>query len=147
VFLVLLYLFVWRVVRTGARDLRAAPQESFVLAPQQAARLGLSVEAAPREPARLVVVSSPSAEPGTVLEAGPVDLTVGRAADNVLPLPEDAYASTHHARVEAGREGVWLVDLGSTNGTFVNGEQVNGRRRLADGDVVTIGDTELRVEL
>jgi pSer/pThr/pTyr-binding forkhead associated (FHA) protein len=38
------------------------------------------------------------------------------------------------------------MDLGSTNGTFVNGERLDGRQRLRDGDVVQIGDTELRFE-
>ncbi|MBD0317462.1 MAG: FHA domain-containing protein [Thermoleophilia bacterium] len=143
-FLVLLYLFIWRVVRSAARELRV-PQESFVLAPAQARAAGLASEA-PRERSRLVVVSSPSLEPGRALEVAPVPLTIGRAADNGAALDGDEYASAHHARVESTRDGVWLVDLGSTNGTFVNGERMNGRRRLRDGDAVRIGETELRFE-
>jgi pSer/pThr/pTyr-binding forkhead associated (FHA) protein len=61
-------------------------------------------------------------------------------------LGRDDFASARHARVEAQRDGLWLIDLDSTNGTFVNGERVDGRRRLRDGDVVKVGDTELRVE-
>ena len=142
-FLVLLYLFIWRVVRSAARDLRVPAQESFVLAPEQARALA----GEPRQaPALLRVVESPSLERGTVFEPGPVSLTFGRAGDNTAVLDGDDYASTHHARVEATRDGVWLVDLGSTNGTWVNGEQLDGRRRLRDGDVVRIGQTELRYE-
>jgi pSer/pThr/pTyr-binding forkhead associated (FHA) protein len=83
---------------------------------------------------------------GQSFDAGPVPATIGRADDNVIALPGDDFASGHHARVESGRDGVWVVDLGSTNGTFVNGEQINGRRRLREGDVLQVGDTELRLE-
>ena len=56
VFLVLLYLFIWRIVRTVARDVRL-PQESFMLAPQQAAAAGLGPRA---RTGSLVVLSSPA---------------------------------------------------------------------------------------
>ncbi|MBD0290746.1 MAG: FHA domain-containing protein [Thermoleophilia bacterium] len=143
-FLVLLYLFIWRVIRSAARQLRV-PQESFVLAPAQARAAGLATETT-REAPRLVVVSSPSLARGRALDVAPVPLTIGRAADNAAELADDEYASAHHARVEAARDGVWLVDLGSTNGTFVNGERMNGRVKLRDGDAVRIGETELRFE-
>ena len=73
-------------------------------------------------------------------------LTVGRSADNVAALDGDDFASAHHARVERQRDGIWLIDLNSTNGTWVNGERMDGRRKLQDGDVVRIGETELRFE-
>jgi pSer/pThr/pTyr-binding forkhead associated (FHA) protein len=41
---------------------------------------------------------------------------------------------------------VWIVDLGSTNGTYVNGQPVSGRERLEEGDLVRVGETELRIE-
>lgn len=141
-FLVLLYVFVWRVIRAAGRDL-GVPQESVVLAPGEAAALGLGplrVTASPR----LVVLASKELEPGMSFELGPVPLTAGRAADNSIVLPADNFASARHARFEAVRDTVSLVDLGSTNGTFVNGERIDGRRRLRDGDVVKIGETELR---
>ncbi len=141
----LLYLFIWRVIRAAARDLRVAPQESFVMAPAQARAAGLAPDA-PAAPARLVVVASPTLERGASFEAGPVPLSIGRARDNTAALDGDDFASAHHARVEAQRDGIWLIDLDSTNGTFVNGERMNGRHRLHDGDVVRIGQTELRFE-
>jgi FHA domain len=140
-FLVLLYLFIWRVVRTASRDLRV-PQESFVLAPAaHAPAAGLG-----GPPPRLVVTRSGALTPGEELEVGPVPLSVGRAGDNLLALNRDEFASAHHARIESGREGVWVIDLDSTNGTFVNGERVNRRRRLREGDLLRIGETELRYE-
>ncbi len=142
-FIVLLYIFIWRVVRTAARGLPAAPQESFVLAPAQVAQARAEAGMAP---GRLVVVRSKAIPVGRAFEPGPVPMTFGRAEDNVVPLPDDDYASGHHARVESGLDGTWVVDLGSTNGTYVNGERVNGRRRLHEGDRLQVGDTELEYE-
>jgi pSer/pThr/pTyr-binding forkhead associated (FHA) protein len=141
-FLVLLYLFIWRVVRSAARDLRAAPQESFILAPAQAAQ----ARGEPPPPGRLVVRQSSALAKGRAYETGPVPTTIGRADDNEIALDGDEFASGHHARIESQRDGVWLIDLGSTNGTFVNGERIDGRRRLRRGDVVQVGDTELVFE-
>jgi pSer/pThr/pTyr-binding forkhead associated (FHA) protein len=75
-----------------------------------------------------------------------VPLTIGRSEDNTDALKGDEFASAHHARIESQRDGVWILDLGSTNGTFVNGARLDGRRQLHEGDVVQIGDTELRFE-
>ena len=141
-FLILLYLFIWRVVRSAARDLRV-PQESFIMAPAQVAAAG---GAAPAPSGRLVVASSKVVKAGREYKTGAVPITIGRASDNTVELAGDDFASAHHARVEARRDGVWIVDLDSTNGTFVNGARLNGRRKLREGDVVQIGDTELRFE-
>ena len=62
-FLVLLYLFIWRIVRTASRDLRL-PQESFVLTPSQAQAAGLSRAARRSRRGRLVVLESPTLEGG-----------------------------------------------------------------------------------
>jgi pSer/pThr/pTyr-binding forkhead associated (FHA) protein len=140
-FLVLLYVFIWRVIRSASRDLRVAPQESFILAPSQ-----LAAEHPADSGGRLVVEKSKVLENGSSFEAGAVPLTIGRADDNTLALPGDEFASGHHARIESQRDGVWILDLGSTNGTFVNGSRLDGRRKLREGDVVQIGDTELRFE-
>jgi len=140
-FFVLLYLFIWRVIRTAARDLRTAPQESFVLAPSQ---LGAEPPTSPG--GRLVVQRSGVLKAGAAFEAGPVPISIGRAEDNDVALEGDEFASSHHARIEANREGVWVLDLNSTNGTFVNGSRLDGRRRLREGDVVQIGETELKFE-
>ncbi len=140
-FVVLLYIFIWRVVRSAERGLPAAPQESFVMAPAQVAQARAEAGIVP---GRLVVTRSSAVPVGTAFEAGPVPTTIGRADDNVVVLTGDDYASGRHARVESGLDGTWVVDLGSTNGTYVNGERLEGRRRLHEGDLVQVGDTELR---
>jgi hypothetical protein len=142
-FLVLLYLFIWRIVRSAARDLRA-PQESMILSPRDAAHL--VPQPAVREVGRLVVLGSPALDDGDIYPLDSRPLTVGRGSNNDVALAGDEYASGRHARFEARLDGVWLEDIGSTNGTYVNGIRVTRERRLAPGDVVRIGETDLRFE-
>ena len=144
-FLVLLYLFIWRIVRSAARDLRL-PQESMILGPQQAAAAGLVPQPAVRELGRLVVLSSPALAEGDVVSLDTHPLTMGRAGNNDVPLPGDEFASGRHARFEPRRDGVYVEDIGSTNGTFVNGIRLTRDRRLTPGDVVRVGETDLRFE-
>jgi DNA-binding SARP family transcriptional activator len=76
-----------------------------------------------------------------VLAGSPVVL--GRQADCDLVL-HDEQASRRHAQVEPGPEGFVLVDLGSTNGTLLNGRPVDGPAPLAPGDRIVVGDTIVR---
>lgn len=142
-FLVLLYLFIWRIVRSASRDLRL-PQESMILSPQQAA--ALLPQPTARERGRLIVVASRILEAGDIYLLDGTPLTIGRSDDNSLPIDGDEYASSFHARFEPRRDGMYVEDLASTNGTFVNGIRLSEGRRLAPGDVVRVGETELRFE-
>jgi len=65
-------------------------------------------------------------------------LEVGRSSDCWLTL-EDEISSRVHARFHVDGQGCEIEDLGSRNGTFVNGERIVGRRRLFDGDRIRIG--------
>jgi len=140
-FLVLLYLFIWRIVRTAARDMRL-PQESFILRPALAG----GAVAQPVKPGRLIVLHSAALKQGDefTLEASP--LTIGRAGQNDVSIDGDEFASARHVRIEPRRDGVWVLDLGSTNGTHVNGVRIDKARKLVMGDVVRVGETELRFE-
>ncbi len=142
VFLVLLYLFIWRIVRAAARDV-SLPQESFVLAPGSIPGLG---EEPAVEAGRLVVLKSPALEEGEEWELDSAPLTLGRGSQNDVPLDRDEYASSRHAKVEPRRDGVWVEDIGSTNGTYLNGIRLKHPKRLTPGDVVRVGETELRYE-
>ncbi len=142
-FLVLLYLFIWRIVRTAARDLRL-PQESFVLAPGSIP--GLGGDAPHVEAGKIVVVKSPALSEGDEWDLDASPLTFGRSSQNDVELKRDEYASSSHARLEPRRDGVWLEDIGSTNGTYLNGIRLSRPKRLTSGDIVRIGETELRYE-
>jgi hypothetical protein len=142
VFLVLLYLFIWRIVRAASRDLRL-PQESFVFAPEVA---GLPGRDASFEAGRLVVLKSPALDEGADLVLNSAPLTVGRGEHNDLQLEGDDFVSADHARFEPRRDGVWVTDIGSTNGTYVNGNRLVRAQKLAPGDIVRIGETDLRFE-
>ena len=72
-------------------------------------------------------------------------LSLGRVADNDIALDDDTFMSSHHARIELRPEGVWVVDLESTNGTFVNGQRVTGDRSLRKGDRLQVGSTVLEM--
>jgi hypothetical protein len=146
-FLVLLYLFIWRIVRTASRDLRLPPQESFVLNPEQAAAAGLRPQPQPEpQMGRLVVIRSSAIDENTEYELDSTGISIGRGGPNDVRLDGDDYASANHARVEPRRDGVWIEDVGSTNGTFVNGVRLSRARKLASGDLVRVGGTDLRFE-
>jgi pSer/pThr/pTyr-binding forkhead associated (FHA) protein len=71
---------------------------------------------------------------------------IGRDPTAGLSLPDDGLVSQHHARVTPTDDGLVLDDLGSRNGTFVNGAQITGPTLLAPGDRVDVGDTTIQVE-
>ena len=143
-FIVLLYLFIWRIVRSATRELRSAPvAESVIMQPTDATSLGL----APLSRAKLVVVKSPALETGEEIPVESMPVAIGRGGQNEVPLDGDEFASAEHARFEARRDGLWVEDVGSTNGTFVNGARVTTPRRLSGGDIVRVGQTDLKVVL
>lgn len=72
-------------------------------------------------------------------------LTIGREPDNDISVPDDTFISGHHARLEVRPSGSWLVDLESTNGTYVNGQRIDGDRSVRRGDRVQVGSTVLEV--
>jgi len=69
--------------------------------------------------------------------------TVGKSADNDIALVEDATASHLHAVLERFQAGWCVSDLGSSNGTWVNGERIWASRRLRHGDEIRVGQTRL----
>jgi hypothetical protein len=141
-FLVLLYLFIWRIVASASRDIRS-PNESMIIAPGRMA--SPVVSPSPRS-GRLIVVTSPTLTAGDEHQLDSAPFTVGRSSANDIELQGDEFASARHARFEPRGDGVWIHDLGSTNGTFVNGVKLNAPRKLRPGDVVRVGETDLRYD-
>ena len=73
------------------------------------------------------------------------NVTLGRATINEIVLLHDSKVSRHHARIDKKEAGFTIVDLGSTNGTYVNGKRV-GSSTLVPGNVIKLGDTVFRFE-
>jgi pSer/pThr/pTyr-binding forkhead associated (FHA) protein len=69
--------------------------------------------------------------------------TIGKAAENDIPVAEDVTASHLHAVLERFPAGWCVSDLGSSNGTWVNGERIWASRRLRHGDEIRVGQTRL----
>jgi pSer/pThr/pTyr-binding forkhead associated (FHA) protein len=77
-------------------------------------------------------------------------VTIGKAPDLTLPISDDPTVSTRHCEVGLDGAGIYLQDLGSTNGSFVNNQRVAGgsRARLSDGDIVRLGgNTQFKVRV
>ncbi|HJX40974.1 MAG TPA: FHA domain-containing protein [Anaerolineales bacterium] len=108
---------------------------------------GVTAEAAvPRSSTRptwqLVLVQGSAPRPS--YEIGKA-LSLGREADNQIQLADER-ASRHHARIERMGEGFRILDLGSSNGTFLNGVRLAGPTPLDPGDQVQIGDVRFVVQ-
>ena len=83
-----------------------------------------------------------SIQAGNLQHTYHADFTIGRRGNFAIT---DEYASSHHARIRAGR-GLWYVeDLGSTNGTFLNGRRIHAPQLLNKGDKIRIGHTVMTV--
>jgi serine phosphatase RsbU (regulator of sigma subunit) len=89
-----------------------------------------------------LIVKATSAQGDSVAEINRQRLTIGRSARNDLCL-EDPFASRLHAEVRQRDDGIWVSDLGSANGTFLNGQRLTVPARLRNGDSIRIGETEI----
>lgn len=140
--LVLLYLFLWRVVRVIAADLAEPAPATAPAVPRPVAAQPERQPAARKLPTELVLhpVQGP---PHTVSLDG--DRLVFGRANNVDQRLEDDYVSDEHAEL-VHADGQWRVrDLGSTNGTYLNGQKVIAPTAVAAGDQLQLGKTRLEV--
>ena len=144
-FLAVLYLFLLWVARSAMKDLSRyeSPSEE---PPAPAARKKRDAGSDARRDLqpRLQVIAAMGHEPGTVfdLRGG---ATMGRADSVDIPV-HDPFASSSHARIFARDGLMYIEDMGSTNGTYLNGEQLRAAQRLSQEDTVRIGDSEYRYE-
>lgn len=158
-FLVLLYLFVWRIARGAAKELRRGGGAPGALAGSETI-----AGAAPAAPGPRRIRQGPAmdlreaVEPRLTVRQSPVlpvgraflidaSATIGRSPEAELRL-EDGYASSAHARVFPRGQFLLIEDLGSTNGTQVNGRALTPSEpyTLRVHDTVRIGDTEFEYE-
>jgi pSer/pThr/pTyr-binding forkhead associated (FHA) protein len=93
--------------------------------------------------ARLVILSEGFT--GTAYDLKVDKTTIGRVDDNSFPIPEGS-VSSHHCEVLLRGSDVVIHDLNSTNGTFVNGHQVTGEAVIKPGQILRLGQVEIRLE-
>ncbi|MBI4533521.1 MAG: FHA domain-containing protein [Candidatus Melainabacteria bacterium] len=74
-------------------------------------------------------------------------IKIGRGPSNQVIVPDDTFASRNHAWITYEDGEFWLEDLGSTNGTLLNGHPVVKRQVLSSGDKIRVGHTELTFEV
>jgi hypothetical protein len=143
--LVLLYLFFFRVIRAVWAELKSPPPADVVPAAERRrrrpARVRTSAPLRQGEP-QLVVVEPPEQRGRSYVVVD--ELTVGRAASCRI-LVEDSFVSQLHARVYT-KDGQLLVeDLGSTNGTYLNRQRVQGPMVMQRGDRLQVGNTVMEL--
>lgn len=146
-FLAILYLFLLWVVRSARRDLAGGANTDVPVAGGAAAqpsreRGGMDLRQGIRP--RLVVVAAMNFAPGTEFEIGD-SATMGRAGSSEIPI-EDPFASSAHARIFPRGQFMYIEDMGSTNGTYLNGRQLRRPEQLKTADTVRIGETEYRYQ-
>lgn len=124
IFLGLVYLFIWQVARAIG------------------SHLGISLKRQRRQGSRLLMVRS---ETQQGMEVEVTDARVLGRSDEADVLLDDPYASEFHMRLVAQDNGLVLHDLGSTNGTYVNGRRVTAPTTLRRGDSVQVGKTVMEV--
>jgi FHA domain len=144
-FLAVLYLFLLWVARSALKDLRAGERGGGrEVAPAEATSLyatgGPDGSASPQ----LVVERAPGHRAGLAYDIGD-GAVLGRGDGAEIRL-EDPFASSNHARLVRQGSVVVIEDLGSTNGTYLNEELLEGPQPLHPGDRIRIGDSEFTYE-
>jgi pSer/pThr/pTyr-binding forkhead associated (FHA) protein len=142
----LIFLFFLRVVRAVFVEVRpAGPTRAQKRAQRRAEEEDQRPlrDTRPRRQLRLEVIE-PREYEGKMYDLDG-EVTVGRSNGCGIPTTYDSYSSTVHARLYRSGGQIWVEDLGSTNGTFVNSERITQPARLAKGDLLQIGATVFEV--
>jgi pSer/pThr/pTyr-binding forkhead associated (FHA) protein len=153
-FLALTYLFLARVVRVVMLELKSERVPTGPPVPTTAGTQAPGPGALPVAPIPLPRRGKGAGPALQVIVAGPYEamifplddeVTVGRAPGCGVVLTDDTFVSQVHARVFRRNRHVLVEDLGSTNGTFVNGDRIDTVTRVRKGDTVKFGETVMRV--
>jgi hypothetical protein len=138
-FLLLLWLFIFAAFRVVRADLLGGRAGRVASVPPRAS---LGRKRGQRGPRTLVVTAGPLS--GTKITLGDQPILIGRADDSTLVLTDD-FASSRHARL-TNRGGQWYVeDLGSTNGTYLDQQRVQGPLLVQTGQPIRIGQTAMEL--
>lgn len=140
-FLLLLWLFVWAVLRTLRSDIYAA--SGIRVAPRQSRGGSVLPSFSKNKGIKHLVVTQGSLA-GTRITLGTQPVLIGRADDSTLVLTDD-YASTRHARLSPRGSDWYVEDLGSTNGTYLDRAKVTTAVRVPPGTPVRVGKTVIEL--
>ena len=146
----LIFLFFLRVIRAVWVEMSPATIRKTRSERRQERRQERSAARPPDRPREsrrrqlYLKVVQPDAEAGRTYDLDD-ELTIGRSPGCGVAMPGDIYTSTLHARLFRRNDQLWVEDLGSTNGTFVNSEQIKQAVRLGKGDLLQIGSTVFEV--
>lgn len=154
--IVLIWLFFLRVLRAIWVESRpernsivvssVAAQSTSVVQPQAPKRQKAKRGGGAAEELKLVVTSGVALVPGREF-AVEDSMTIGRGQGCTVAMVKDTFASSVHARVFRQSNELYVEDLDSTNGTFVNGKKVSGSQIIVSGDRLQIGQTIFEVSL
>ncbi len=148
--IVLIFLFFLRVIRAVWVEMSPATIRKTRSERRQERRQERAAARPPDRPREsrrrqlYLKVVQPEAQAGRTYDLDD-ELTIGRSPGCGVAMSEDIYTSTLHARLFRRNDQLWVEDLGSTNGTFVNSEQIKQAMRLGKGDLLQIGSTVFEV--
>jgi pSer/pThr/pTyr-binding forkhead associated (FHA) protein len=140
----LIFLFFLRVIRAVWVEMSPATIRKSRSERRQERVAARPAVAEPKRKQLFLRILEPSAHEGQTFDLDD-ELTIGRSPGCGVPTPDDIYASTLHARLYRQKDQLWVEDLGSTNGTYVNSEKITQARRLGKGDVLQAGSTVFEV--
>jgi hypothetical protein len=145
-FLAVLYLFLLWVVRSALKDMAGSGRLPDEEEDEDAGRRdrGAAMDLRSGVRPRLEVVAALGYEPGTAFEIQE-SATLGRSPTADVRI-DDPFASSAHARIFPRGQFMYIEDMGSTNGTYLNGRQLRKPEQLRVADTVRIGDTEYRYQ-
>ena len=142
-FLLLLWLFIWSVLRVLRTDIYA-PTGAVMVRRGLALRGGRSPARQSGKTAARYLVVTEGALAGTRISLGTQPVLIGRADDSTLVLTDD-YASSRHARISPRGPDWFVEDLGSTNGTYLDRSKVTTAVRVPIGTPVHVGKTVIEL--
>jgi pSer/pThr/pTyr-binding forkhead associated (FHA) protein len=146
-FLAVLYLFLLWIARSARRDLaryEGSPAPAQETAPRASRRERATPDLRAGVQPRLEVVAAMGYEPGASFDVSS-GATLGRSDSSDIPV-DDPFASSAHARIFPRGDFMFVEDMGSTNGTYLNGRQLRSAEQLKVADLVRIGDSEYRYQ-
>ncbi len=143
--LLLLFAFIYSVMRRGVGDLRSVPEESKGPAKRSSADgRGGYVSRDRNAGSELVVEDSEVLAPETRFVVRDGSTSIGRSPESDIVLKSDDYASGRHARLTRHGGLLYVEDTSSTNGTYVNDRKTVGATPLREGDTIKVGSTTFR---